>query len=358
MLERLDCRQVVQPCDVAPTLDGWEVVSTFNPAAVSFNGTTLLLVRIAERPRAPGTFQAALPRWNGGELTVDWIDPAALEMIDPRVVVLRQTGFKRLTFTSHLRVARFDDTGGDALQWDTRFDPLHEWEEFGVEDPRLTRIGDLFYMTYVAVSRHGAATALASTADFREFTRHGIIFPPENKDVLLFPRRINGRFAALHRPNPSTHFSAPEMWLAWSDDLQSWGGHCHLSTGTAEWESDRIGGGVPPIETREGWLVIYHGSSRSSQPQQVGRYVAGAMLLDLENPSRITARTAQPILVPTMAWEVNGFVPQVVFPTAAIDLGDRLQVYYGAADTSIGVVEWSWQQLLEALKPVSDRTGR
>ena len=180
---------------------------------------------------------------------------------------------------------------------DVRFLPRGELEEFGVEDPRITRLDDRYYFTYVAVSRHGAATALASTEDFATFERHGIIFPPENKDVVLFPERIGGRYAALHRPNPATLFHPPEMWLAWSSNLRDWGGHEPLSFAPAEWESGRVGGGVPPIRTEEGWLEIYHGNRRPARPGEVGEYTSAALLLDLDNPAKVLKRTREPILL-------------------------------------------------------------
>ena len=161
-----------------------------------------------------------------------------------------------------------------------------------MEDPRITRLGDTFYFTYVAVSRHGACTALASTTDFKTFKRHGIIFPSENKDVLLFPETIDGDYVALHRPNPRYQFSPPEIWLARSPDLVHWGRHAVLRVGASPWETGRIGGGVPPMRVPGGWLEIYHGSTRETGG--VGRYVAGALLLDAENPAVVIGRTSEP----------------------------------------------------------------
>ena len=110
------------------------------------------------------------------------------------------------------------------------FLPDSEIEEFGIEDPRITKIDQTYWITYVAVSRHGAATALASSDDMVTFKRHGLIFCPENKDVVLFPQRIDGEFVALHRPNPNSHFSPPQIWLARSPDLMHWGKHAMLAS--------------------------------------------------------------------------------------------------------------------------------
>ena len=172
---------------------------------------------------------------------------------------------------------------------DVRFLPDSEMEEFGVEDPRITELEGRYYFTYVAVSRHGAATALASTADFRHFERHGIIFCPENKDVVLFPERVGGEFVALHRPNAATPFCRPEMWVARSPDLIRWGRHDCLHGGDAEWETGRVGAGTPPVRVADGWLEIYHGNRQPTRPGEVGRYSTGLLLLDRTIPRRSSA---------------------------------------------------------------------
>ena len=142
------------------------------------------------------------------------------------------------------------------------FLPANEMEEFGLEDPRITRIDDRYYITYVAVSRHGPATALASTTDFKTLERHGIIFCPENKDVVLLPERVDGQYVALHRPLGDMPFCRPEMWIARSPDLVHWGKHQYLFGGAGDWEDGRVGAGTPPIAVPEGWLEIYHGNRR------------------------------------------------------------------------------------------------
>ena len=276
----------------------------------------MLLVRIAERPREVRPGFVALPRFtNGSELAIDWVRQEEVQFIDPRVVELLDRGSVRLTFVSHLRVVTLDDTRAAE---GAAFLPLSGWEEFGVEDPRITQIEGKFYFTYVAVSRHGAATALASTDNFREFTRHGIIFPPENKDVVLFPERLNGQHLALHRPNGRTPFTAPEMWVARSPDLISWGRHAPIFAEKSGWESGRVGAGAPPLRTPAGWLEIYHGNRRPTAAGQVGQYVAAAIMLDPEDPRNVTARSIEPLFVPTEPFEREGFVADVVFPTGVV----------------------------------------
>src|SRR5439155_203651 len=153
--------------DLRPWRDDFEVVGVFNPGAIVARGEVILLVRVAERPRERRPGFTALPRWVPGEgLTIDWLPDDAIQVLDPRVVMRRADGLVRLTFISHLRVVRCGDGRSVEGVTDVRFLPGSELEEFGVEDPRITAFDDRFYFTYVAVSRHGAATALASTRDF------------------------------------------------------------------------------------------------------------------------------------------------------------------------------------------------
>src|SRR5262249_25555376 len=200
-IPRLSTRLLLRPEDVPPSRDDFEVVGVFNPGAVRARDEVVLLVRVAERPRERRPGYTGLPRWDPASgLTVDWLPDAGLDAVDPRVGRRKADGLVRLTFTSHLRGVRCGD--GRAVRGSTgvTVPPPEEVEEFGVEDPRITPLGSRLYFTYVAVSRHGPASALASTADFRTFERHGVGFCPENKDVVLFPETIGGAFAALHRP--------------------------------------------------------------------------------------------------------------------------------------------------------------
>jgi predicted GH43/DUF377 family glycosyl hydrolase len=280
---------------------------------------------------------------------VEYLPDAELEPIDPRVVRRRADGLVRLTFLSHLRVVRCGDGRSVETVSKVTFSPQAEWEEFGVEDARITPLDGRFWFTYVAVSRHGAATALASTADFHTFDRHGIVFCPENKDVVLFPQRVGGGYAALHRPSGATPFTRPQMWLARSPDLAHWGRHEAIPGGSGTWETGRVGAGPPPIRTADGWLALYHGNRPPNRPGAVGAYAAGALLLDPEEPARVLRRTREAIMQPAADFERHGFVPDVVFPTGIVETGDTLLVYYGAADACTAVVEFSRAELLAAL---------
>jgi predicted GH43/DUF377 family glycosyl hydrolase len=326
------------------------VIGVFNPGVVKINNEIVLLARIAEKPLECRPGVVGLPRrGRDGAVVVDWAPCEELEQTDPRVVRSIADGLLRLTSISHLRVFRSRDGGVADWTPGPALTPASTMEEFGLEDPRITRIDETYWITYVAVSRYGAATALASTNDWVTFQRHGVIFCPENKDVVIFPDTVQGQYVSLHRPNPSMHFSRPQIWLAHSPNLLHWGQHECLLVGSAEWESDRVGAGTPPIALDEGWLAIYHGSRRATRSGDIGAYSAGALLLDRNNPSRILRRSHEPIMQPAADYERNGLVANVVFPTALIENGDLLQVYYGASDTFVGMVELSRKELLAAL---------
>jgi predicted GH43/DUF377 family glycosyl hydrolase len=348
MLKRNFERLLVRPEDLSPSAAHLEVIGAFNPGAIEMEDGVVLLVRVAQRPRERRAGFTPLPRWQDGSVVVDWVGDEELEWLDSRVVRRRRDGLLRLTFTSHLQVLYSHD-GRSIDRAGVRLLPESDCEEFGIEDPRITRIDGRCYITYVCVSRHGAATALAATDDFTSFARQGVIFCPENKDVVLFPQQFDGLYAALHRPTAAHAFCRPEMWLARSDNLVHWGNHQPLAGGDAGWESDRIGAGAPPIRTERGWLEIYHASQRSDLAGEVGTYSAGAMLLDADNPRRLIARSAEPILLPAADFELAGFVPNVVFPTGVVARGDQLQIFYGAADTCTGVAELSLAELLAEL---------
>jgi predicted GH43/DUF377 family glycosyl hydrolase len=351
ILRRLFEKCLLRPSDLAPSDNSMEILSTFNPGIATLpTGEVIILTRVAERPKAKRPGYTALPRWDQKEgIAIDWMADEELNVIDPRVVEIKATGTKRLTFVSYLRTVRSSDGRSiDSVDGAVMI-PENEYEEYGVEDPRITPIGDTFYFTYVAVSRHGAATALASTRDFRTFHRHGIIFPPENKDVLLFPARIAGDYVALHRPNPNTYFSTPEMWIARSPDLVNWGHHQQFLGPGAGWQIGRIGGGTVPIVFDGAWLEIYHGNNKDPNRPGVGIYSAGSLLMDLHEPQKIIAYSPGAIMVPEADFEREGFLAEIVFPTGIVERGETLLVYYGAADTYVGVVEYARADLARVL---------
>lgn len=237
------------------------------------------------------------------------------------------------------------------------FDPNARYELGGCEDPRLTKIDDTIYMTYVVLpfpqrEKGIASTALASTSNFHHYERHGIITPEnvDDKDVVLFPEKINGNYVMLHRPNWIGEMygtQSPSIWLAYSENLHDWTGHSVLLRPIEEWEIKKIGIGPPPIKTKDGWLLIYHGVDYNHT------YRVGAVLLDLDDPSHVIAKTRQPLMEPKEEYEKFGDTPNVVFPTGTILLDSKLFVYYGAADRVICLATVELDVLLDYLRKSS-----
>jgi len=265
---------------------------------------------------------------------------AAAAAVDGESILLMRV--EDLRGISHLTVARSDDgrTGWRVDPEPTLMpDPDHHPEEvWGIEDPRITWLPEReeWAVAYTAFSRRGPLVSLATTHDFRQFHRLGPAMPPEDKDAALFPRRIDGRWALIHRPTPLA--GPAHIWLAFSPDLRHWGDHTLLLPARegAWWDAGKIGLGPPPLETPEGWLMLYHGV-RSTASGSL--YRAGLVLLDLEDPRRVLHRTDEWVFGPSESYEQTGDVGGVVFPCGWIHdpATDELRIYYGAADSAIAL---------------------
>ncbi len=255
---------------------------------------------------------------------------------------------------SDILVAR-SDNGVDG--WQVEPEPLlrhgledMRYEKWGCEDARVVWVEQKrkYYITYTAVSPAGTAVGLAESDDLREARRVGLIFSPNNKDAAIFPELIDGRFVALHRPDAGDGIE--NIWIAFSKDLVYWGEpHCVLKENEGPaWDGMAVGAGPPPIRTEHGWLMIYHGVKEyGNRPV----YRAGAAMLDLDQPHRVTARTPECILQPRSRYEFSGIMPNVVFPSGLLLRGDELWMYYGAADTVSCLATGSLQDLLARLEP-------
>ncbi|GIW94610.1 MAG: hypothetical protein KatS3mg110_2651 [Pirellulaceae bacterium] len=347
-------KRLLAPGDIEPTTEGWQVLGVFNPGVFeSPDGRVILVARVAEVPIAERDGMVALPVWCPGRgPVVQWEPAAEWEAVDRRVFRHRHTGQIRLSSVSHLRL--FDCGGGAEVPRPIgRIVPEHAWELYGIEDARVTCIDGVFYMTYVGVSEWGICTGWAISRDGHTWQRQGILLPPDNKDVVFFPRKVADRFVIIHRPMCSLRWSRPAMWLAYSQDGVHFGEHVRLyGGGSADWDADRVGAGPPPVYWEGRWLVVYHGSA-VAQPPAVGRYAAGVMVLDGEDPCRIMGITRRPLLVPEEPFERDGFVPEVVFPTGVICRDERLWLYYGAADTAVAVAAGSVADMLADVQPVT-----
>jgi predicted GH43/DUF377 family glycosyl hydrolase len=202
---------------------------------------------------------------------------------------------------------------------------------------------DTYYLTYSAVSESGVGVGLQTTQDWKNFKHYGMILPPHNKDCTLFEEKIGGQYAVIHRP-VGADVGGPFMWYSTSPDLIHWGYHrCLARTRVGAWDSQRVGAGAAPIRTEKGWLEIYHACNEES------RYCFGAMLLDLKDPSKVIARSDEPIMEPIAPYEQEGFFGNVVFTNGHVIAGDTLTLYYGASDTVICGATLSIASILKSL---------
>ncbi len=319
-------RPVLEPIRELP----WASGAVFNPAAWYDGQTIHLLFRAV----AEGYERIRLPHAADGE---------------------PDTGFD--DYVSSIGYAASRDGRAFEVRPEPFLSPDSPSDLYGVEDPRLARLNGEYYVTYTALESEAFAPdaivriGLASTRDFRTVEKHGVIGPPErDKDAVIFPELIGGRIAMLHR-------IVPDIQLIYFDDLQQlrrppaelWKAHMEeldrhvVMRPREEWEAIKIGAGPTPIRTDEGWLLIYHGVDR----QHV--YRAGIALLDLEDPSRVIARCAEPVLEPEAEFERLGDVNNVVFPEGAVVIDGTIHVYYGAADRVIGHAAASLDDVLAAL---------
>jgi predicted GH43/DUF377 family glycosyl hydrolase len=224
-------------------------------------------------------------------------------------------------------------------------------EHWGIEDPRITRIEDDYYVVYVGYSAFGPLVSLAKTRDFVHFERQGVLQPPEDKDAALFPTTFDGRFALIHRPVPAMPGLGTHIWLSFSPDLQYWGeAHVLLAAQRGSlWDANKVGLGPPPMLTKNGWLLCYH-AVRTTASGSI--YRVGLALLDRDDPSKVLARSNEWVMGPREPYELAGDVPGVVFPCGWIlrDDGDTVHLYYGAADSVVCVAEASLAAMLTHLE--------
>ena len=390
---RLPSNPILTIVDVPPSQPGLEVVSVFNAAAARVGDEYILLLRVAERPRTltgtavPADAQtidlaspeeglyplpAGIPPENlvglsffdayrtppGVVIAYVRRDLPGIDLTDPRRIRVQmlatQLGGQQdvrdyLTQMSHLRVARSKDGVHFEVEALPAVSPLDSFEEYGCEDPRATLIDGVWHITYVSVGRLGITTSRLTTTDFRTFERHGMMFLPDHKDVVIFPGRIGGRYVALTRPMPASFNHVLGIWIAFSDDLVSWGGHRPLALPRrGMWDELRTGASAVPFRVAEGWLELYHGVDSH------GGYAMGGLLLDAHDPSRVIARSPEPILVATEAYEVSGFYNNTVFSCGHVALddgGERIRMYYGAADSCLAAADFDVKEIIGSLVP-------
>jgi len=298
---------------LSPTKNWWEVNAVFNAGAAVFQGKIILLYRAI-----------------GGD------------------------NLSRFGLAESIDGVNFERSEDPVFEADL----TNQYERLGVDDPRITQIDDTYYITYTAPSVYEAAAyrtgkfapslhhpapwrvrpSLVTTHNFKDFGRKGILLDIDTKDVTLFPEKINGRFALLHRIYPHTYIN-------FSTDLRSWSDEKVLISVRPDfWDCERVGAGAQPIKTPKGWLLFYHGTDKN----QV--YKLGVLLLDLADPTKVLYRSDEPILEPEEHYEKVGLTPNVVFTCGAVEKDDQYFVYYGAADKVIGLATIGKEELLKELR--------
>lgn len=278
-------------------------------------------------------------------------NPGATRLADGSTLLLCRVEDRR--GISHLSTAR---SANGIDNWEISPTPTlspeperYPEELWGVEDPRITFVPelDVYVVAFTAFGKAGPGVALASTKDFETFERIGLVMQPDDKDAALFPRRIKGEFALIHRPSSG---SGAHMWLSLSPDLKNWGAHEVLLPARrgAWWDANKIGLGPPPIETDAGWLVIYHGVRQHASGSL---YRLGLALFNLEDPAICLRRSQSWIFGPEAPYEISGDVNNVVFPcgVTVCDDNETLHIYYGAADSSVCLATSSISVLLDWL---------
>ncbi len=351
MIEKL----LLKPEDFKPSVRGWIIDGIFNPGAIRRKDNKIILyVRVAERSPQHKTMIKCPVISGTYKVRQDKINKDQMELETNNLVYFKD-GSCRLTNLSHFREVVLNENGTviEQISQTPTFTGLPGDGEYGVEDARLTKVKNQYLMTYVIVNiKEGVCTALAVSKNLRDWERKGIIFRTQNKDVVIFPEKINGKYVALNRPEGNFVFSKPKIWISRSPNLIHWGEEkCILHTRKGSWDEKRIGAGPPPIKTEAGWLEVYHGV-KDVRGGEESVYSAGAALLDLKNPEKVIARTSikKPFFEPNKCYEKEGFMNCVVFPTGIVQDKESVLIYSGAADSCISVKKVKIKNILNSME--------
>ncbi len=371
---------LLKPEDIKPTSSKFEVLSVMNPGVCRLeNGNIILYVRVIEKLKKYDTKNHFYsPRYVGKkkdkfEIKIDKFSKKSI-MDYNEVACEFKNGTKRLSFISHFRKVILDKKGERILSIDKKpsFFGLSWDGELGVEDARITKIENLYVMTYVALSKKdNISTSYAISNDCLNWYRRGIIFKEQNKDVVIFPEMINKKYVAFNRPEGNFQFSPPHIWISFSKDLEFWGDSKSLNiTKEKDWDYGRIGAGPPPIKTPEGWLLIYHTVREKKESAKdegflkktfaheeidMTYYYASAALFDLKNPRKILKKSLKPILSPTKKHQKSLFEDKkVIFPTGMVmsENGKDVLIYSGAGDGVTTFRKISLDEIMKTLRPI------
>lgn len=343
--KRCEFNPLITPKDLKAGINKMEITCLLNPGVFKFHGKIWLLLRVAERPiQKEG--QISFPIYdkeNNIKVLTFSKDDSSLDLSDNRIIGYK--GKNYLTTMSYLRLV--SSTDGIHFKEESDYPPIFGQgyqESFGIEDCRVATMKDGYYLTFTEVSPVAVGVGLIHTNDWKTYKRYGMILPPHNKDCALFEERIGDKYYILHRPS-SPELGGNYIWLAESLDRIHWGNHkCIATTRDGMWDCARVGAGASPIKTKDGWMEIYHGADMNN------RYCLGALLLDLKNPSRVIARSQEPIMEPIAKYEKTGFFGNVVFSNGYYTEGDKVILYYGASDEVICRAEFSIAEILNTMK--------
>ena len=344
--------------DMKPSFPKWKVEGVLNPAAVRMkNNKIMLMARVAESAGQHHTSLLKCPVMSSKKEykeSYQTIKKKDIVHVGEWGEMYLKDGTCRMPHISHFKRIILDESGMNVekIEQKPAFTGIPSDGDYGVEDPRITKIKNNYYMTYVAISANeGVSSYLAVSKDLKKWKRIGLIFREQNKDVVLFPEKIKNRYVAFNRPESLFTLSRPSIWISYSKDLIYWGrGKNLIRTRENSWEVTRNGAGTVPIKTKKGWLCIYHGVKRIEGKKN---YSAGALLLDLKNPEKILARSPKnkPLFTPGK-YGKSGFLDNVVFPTGAvIDTNKKdLLVYSGGADSVITVRKLSIKEIMDSME--------
>lgn len=395
MIKIIKQKLLIRPEEIKPSSNKFEILGTLNPGAIRLNDNTIMLyVRVIEKLKFNEDDNYCYsPRMIGKKsfkIKIDRFHKRMIKESSPVDFVFHD-GTKRLKFISHFRKIILDKSGFKVLEIDKKpsFFGIETDGELGVEDARITKIENFYAMTYVSLSRQqNIATSLAISKDTTNWERKGIIFGEQDKDVVIFPERVNGKYVAFDRPEGNFQFSPPHIWIAYSNDLTSWGS---LKPIECVYEEKglcpRNGAGPPPIKTEQGWLLIYHTvltrdiikeeimkkykkdkafinklnkmiNEDNIQDEErkffkaVPFYSVGAALFDLNDPEKMIAKSRSLLIMPLQKYDTGAFEDKkVVFPTGiVIDKDNNILIYSGGGDAVTTVKKVRLKDVLNSLE--------
>ena len=338
--------KIIDRSEIPPSDARYEVIGAFNPAVIRVKDYTYMILRVAERAKQTEKDRFLVPYHDpekgAGILSI----PLGEDYDFSDVRVIRRKNEFYLTSLSHFIIGKSRDGVNFDFSENVRIFPETSYEEYGIEDARITELDGIFYVTYTAVNRNGTYVALMTTKDFSVFERKGVLFARDDKDCVIFPEKINGKYFAMHRPDTEENAEL-DIWIAESDDALVWKSEGALVGARLGFtESARLGAGAVPMKTEKGYVEVYHSADEKN------RYFLAAMLLDKTDPSKVLAKSKRPLVYPTESYEKEGFVNEVVFTCGVTDDGDYLNVYYGACDQSVALARIPMSEIWENMETV------